>query len=110
MGKHYNISNSHQPIQKRAIGSLFCVLILFYLGFHTVSGERGVFALIRESHRLDMLQNKLSETKSERIILENKTKKLSNNSLDLDLLDEQTRLVLGISGKNEVVLFENNQK
>lgn len=57
-----------------------------------------------------MLQNKLSETKSERIILENKTKKLSNNSLDLDLLDEQTRLVLGISGKNEVVLFENNQK
>lgn len=110
MSRHYNISNSQQPIQKRAIGSLLCVLILFYLGFHTVSGERGVFALLRESHKLDMLQSQLSELKSQRITLENKTKKLSSNNLDLDLLDEQARLVLGTSGKNEVVLFENSQK
>ncbi len=92
-------------MQKRAASSLFCVLILFYLGFHTVSGERGLFALLRESHKLETLKSELEATKAKRELLDAKIKRLSSNSLDLDLLDEQSRRVLGTMGKDEVVLF-----
>lgn len=105
MAKYETDLEFGSPIRKRAVGSLFCVLILFYLAFHTVSGERGIFALLRESRKLDALQDELADTKAKREILEKKVQKLSNNSLDLDLLDEQARKVLGTTGKNEVVLF-----
>jgi cell division protein FtsB len=98
-------SDFRQPMQKRAIGSLFCVLILFYLAFHTVSGERGVFALMRESSKLDTLKTELAEIKTKRESLEKKVQKLSSGSIDLDLLDEQARHVLGRAGKDEVVIF-----
>lgn len=94
-----------RPALKRALGPLFCVFALFYLGFHTVSGERGVFALFKESRRLEALKSELSEVVSKREALEKKIKLLSSNSLDLDMLDEQARLVLGLAGKNEVVIF-----
>jgi cell division protein FtsB len=92
-------------MQRRAIGSLFCVLILFYLGFHTISGERGIFALLRESSKLDALNAEIAEIKSERQSIERKVQKLSSGSLDLDLLDEQSRNVLGHVGSDEVVIF-----
>ncbi|MEQ1705585.1 MAG: septum formation initiator family protein [Rickettsiales bacterium] len=94
-----------QPIQKRAISSLFCVLILFYLAFHAVSGERGVFAMMRESSKLDAMKAELAEIKNKRESLEKKVQKLNPGSLDLDLLDEQSRHVLGRAGKGEVVIF-----
>ncbi len=108
MARYSNNLDVRPPMQKRAIGSLFCVLLLFYLGFHTLSGERGVIALLRETSKLDTLRAELEEIKTKRESLENKVKKLSSNSLDLDLLDEQARSVLGISGKNEVVVFLDN--
>lgn len=70
-----------------------------------VSGERGVFALMRETSRLENMKGELAEIKTKREALENKVQKLSNNNLDLDLLDEQARIVLGRAGKDEVVVF-----
>lgn len=101
----YPYNSDVQPIQKRAVGSLFCVLLLFYLAFHTVSGERGVFALLRENSKLESLKAQLAEVRSERESLEKKVSKLSSDNLDLDLLDEQARNVLGAAGKDEVVVF-----
>ncbi len=108
MSRYATSSDFRPPMQKRAIGSLFCVLILFYLAFHTVSGERGVFALLRETSKLDTLKTELAEIKAKRESLERKVQKLSTSSLDLDLLDEQARLVLGRAGKDEVVIFTDN--
>jgi cell division protein FtsB len=105
MAQYATFLESRSPMRRRAVGSLFCVLMLFYLAFHMVSGERGVFALLRESRRLDMLKVELAEVKSRREILEKKTQRLSSDNLDLDLLDEQAHRVLGLAGKNEVVLF-----
>lgn len=98
-------ADSKRTALKRAIGPLSCVLVLFYLGFHAVSGERGVFALFKESRHLEALKTELAEVTTRREALEKKVRLLSSNSLDLDLLDEQARLVLGLAGKNEVVIF-----
>lgn len=104
----YNRARRKMP--KRVFGPLACVLVLFYLGFHAVSGERGFVALFKEKNRLELLKTELAEVKAEREALDTKVKRLSSNSLDLDLLDERARLVLGMAGKNEVVYFLGNQK
>ena len=94
-----------RPFLGRVAGPLFVVLALFYLGFHAVSGERGVLALFTESRKLAILKEELAEVSAKREALESKVRRLSDNSLDLDLLDERARIVLGMAGKNEVVYF-----
>ena len=86
---------------------MFLVLVMFYLCFHAVSGERGVFALFKETRKLDKIQSELAEVKAQHDALEHKVHLLSDNSLDLDLLDEQARRVLGMAGKDEIVYFPN---
>jgi cell division protein FtsB len=97
--------DAKRSFPKRVIGPLFGVLVLFYLGFHAVSGERGVWALFSESRRLEALKSELAEVSAKRQALDSKVHRLSDSSLDLDLLDEQARVVLGLAGKNEVVYF-----
>jgi cell division protein FtsB len=94
-----------QWFTRRAAGPLACVLILFYLCFHRLSGERGVFALVSATKELEEIEVRLAEVKSERQSLENRVALLSNNSLDLDMLDERARIVLGHTGKDERVIF-----
>ncbi|MGE0753812.1 MAG: septum formation initiator family protein [Alphaproteobacteria bacterium] len=92
---------------RRLAGPLSCVLLLFYLGFHTLTGERGVFALMQSTQQLEELNERLSEARAQRQVLENKVALLSNHSLDLDMLDERARVVLGYTGKDERVVFLN---
>jgi cell division protein FtsB len=90
---------------ERFVKPLLAVLVLFYLGFHAVSGERGVVALLKENRKLEQLKLELAEVQKERVVLDKKVHGLSSHSLDLDLLDERARLVLGMAGKNEIVYF-----
>ncbi len=92
---------------RRAAGALLGVLVLFYLGFHTVSGDRGIFALIKASHQLEMVKGQLAEISAKRQSLESRVALISNQSLDLDMLDERARIVLGYTGKDERVIFLN---
>ena len=50
----------------------------------------------------------LTEVKNKHQALERKVHLMSDDSLDLDLLDEQVRRVLGMANKNEIVYFEEN--
>lgn len=92
-------------LSRRAAGPVLCLLIMFYLGFHAVSGERGVFALFKETRRYEQLSAELADIRAKHAALEKKVKMMSSNSLDLDMLDEQARTTLGLAGKDEVVLF-----
>jgi cell division protein FtsB len=105
MSKFDMVFDARRFSAKRAAGPLLCVLALFYLGFHAVSGERGLLALFKESRKLELLKIELAEITSKREALDKKVRALSSQSLDLDLLDERARLVLGMAGKNEVVYF-----
>lgn len=97
--------DSRRPAMRRAAAPLLCVLVLFYLGFHAVSGDRGAVAYLKESRRLASLKAELEQVKAEHEAVDNKVRRLSDKSLDLDLLDERARAVLGLAGKNEVVYF-----
>jgi cell division protein FtsB len=97
-------------LPKRVFGPLCCVLVLFYLGFHAISGDRGFVALFKEKKQLEVLKAELEDVKAEREELDLKVKRLSSHSLDLDLLDERARVVLGMAGKNEIVYFVSSEK
>ena len=94
---------------KRLIKAAILPLVMFYLAFHAVSGERGMVAWFKESRRLDSLQAELSSVVAQRQALEVKVSRLSSNSLDLDLLDERARVVLGYAGKDEAVILSPQQ-
>ncbi len=85
------------------VASLVFALLFVYFCYHAISGEHGLIALIE-------LQNKVKERKieadsihAEKLNLEHRVSLLKPNSLDLDMLDEQARKLLGYAGKNETV-------
>jgi cell division protein FtsB len=84
---------------------LLWMFMAFYLGYHALHGERGLYALVREQHELAALQTELSTTTSEREKLELRVSHLRDGSLDRDLLDEQMRRMLGVMKKGEVVVL-----
>ena len=82
------------------------VLAVFYLGFHTFHGERGLYALVREQQELRKLNKELAETHDKRVHLEARVTRLRDGSIDLDLLDEQMRRMLGVSKPGEIVMLD----
>lgn len=102
--------NARNEGWKRLSKPFFFVFALFYLGFHTVSGERGVYAMLRETHKITQLKAEFEETKAKRQAIEHKVKLLSASSLDLDMLDEQAHRVLGVAAPDEILIFAPQQK
>lgn len=90
---------------RRLAGPLLLAAAIFYLCFHALSGERGLYALFRESHRLEQLKAERETLAKQRAEMEHKVRLLSSSSLDLDLLEEQARLTLGLTGKDEVMVI-----
>ena len=87
--------------------SLFVCLIFFLLYFTYVAifGNNGLknyidleFEIIELNKNFNSLEKVMHE-------LEIKTSKLSNN-LDLDLLDQQSRTVLGLIRNDEIIIIE----
>lgn len=94
---------------RKAAQSLALVFALFYLCFHAISGERGFYAWLKETRKLTIMRAELEQLKAEREEYERKIRLMSPSSLDLDMLDEQTRRVLGFVGKDEVVVFDTDK-
>lgn len=91
----------------RLVKPLLALLVVFYLGFNALHGERGLFALAREQRELELLQKDLAETRAERERMERRVIHLRSSSLDLDLLDEQMRRMLGVMKEDEIVVLGN---
>lgn len=93
----------------RLVRPLFIVAGMFYLGYHAMHGERGLYALVREQHEKAVLEQELAKTKAEREKVELRVSHLRDGSLDLDLLDEQMRRMLGVMKPGEIVVLTNRQ-
>ncbi len=94
----------HKRSSLIAARPILFVCALFYLAFHAFHGERGVFALFQNRHQLIEIEHDLAETKAQRMTLEKRVRGLRVDSLDLDLLDEQARSMLGLSKENEMLV------
>ncbi|PWE28246.1 FtsB family cell division protein [Pararhodobacter marinus] len=75
-----------------------------YLTFAAVQGEYGLFRRIQIEADAEQLREERDRLAAELAEIENRTHRLSDNFLDLDLLDEQAREVLGYVRRDEIVL------
>jgi cell division protein FtsB len=80
-------------------------LLVVYFIYHSLNGERGIFAYQRLSKDLENKKVALAKLNSEKNTLENKAKLMSNGNIDIDMLDELARNKLGLAGKNEIVVL-----
>ncbi|SRR6056297_303359 len=90
------------------LGSVFYFLGMIMLGlyftFAAVQGDYGLFKRIEVNAEGDALRTELAALQAEVARMENLTTRLSDNFLDLDLLDQQARDVLGMIRADEIVI------
>lgn len=75
-----------------------------YLTFAAVQGEHGLFNRIQIEADTETLRAKRDLLARDLAEIENRTRRLSDSFLDLDLLDEQARAVLGVARPDEIIL------
>jgi cell division protein FtsB len=78
--------------------------LIGYLAFAALQGEHGLFSLLRVEAREGRLRDELAALQAERAVLASKTLRLSAGTLDLDLLDERARKVLGLGRADEIII------
>lgn len=95
--------------QKRApYGMAVYFAIIFALGmyftFASVQGDFGLFRRVQIDAEAQVLTRERDHLRLQVAEIRNKTRRLSDDYLDLDLLDEQARDVLGLVRMDEVVI------
>ncbi len=85
--------------------SLIGVMLIGYFAYHAVEGERGLRAYFALKHRTAIAAAALDTLRTERGTLEQRVRLLRPDSLDLDMLEERAREVLGLIGEDEVVIL-----
>jgi cell division protein FtsB len=75
-----------------------------YFTFAAVQGDYGLFRRVEIEADRSKLQTELLALKIEVARMENRTLRLSDDFLDLDLLDERAREVLGLIRADEIVI------
>lgn len=96
-----------EPRRNSYAGLIFAVIVIGligYLGFAAIQGQHGLFRLLVVEREDDLLRVELALIEAERTAVENKVRRLSTESLDLDLLDEQARRVLGLGHVDELII------
>jgi len=96
-----------EPGRRRFRGAIFAtalIAMMSYLTFAALQGEHGLFTLFQIEAQETRLHAELAELVTERARIENKTRRLSTESLDLDLLDEQARKVLSLARADEILI------
>jgi cell division protein FtsB len=93
---------------KKAIGPFVFFTVTFSLGvyftFAAIQGDYGLFRRAEIEAEAQDLRLQLAKAQAEVERMENLTLRLSDDFLDLDLLDEQARSVLGMIRADEIVI------
>lgn len=90
-----------------AIIPLLCAGTIAYFGYHAVEGGRGIYAYARLQQEINLVNQALVETGKERRQMELRVALLRSDKLDLDILDEQARKVLGLIRGDELVIYSD---
>jgi cell division protein FtsB len=96
-----------EPRRRSAGSAIFAISMIAmtsYLTFAALQGEYGLFRMFQIEAQEARLRSELTELQIDRAAIANKTRRLSVDHLDLELLDEQSRKVLGLGRRDEVLI------
>ncbi len=101
---------SYQDIEQSrgGIGGAIFVMVVAaligYLTFAALQGEYGLFRLFQAEAEARGLSEELGALRAESAAFADKARRLSSDSIDLELLDEQARRVLGLGRPDEIII------
>ncbi len=98
----------NEPSKSRSVigylTSVSVVALVAYFSYSAIQGPYGMLTLFKVETKEVQLQLQLDALKQERAIAKNRAYRLSDEYLDLDLLDEQARKVLGYIRGDEIIV------
>ena len=93
---------------KAGAAPIIGLLAICYFSYHLVEGDRGLFAYLKLQNDIRKAEAEYQITEMERERLEKRVKLLDSKNLDLDMLEERAREVLGLAHPDEVVIYTDN--
>ena len=94
---------------RAAVGPVLGFCVVGYFAYHSFEGERGVYAYVRLAEQVEIAREHLDDVRNERLALEKRVALLRSESLDRDMLDEQTRALLNFASPDELIILESPQ-
>jgi len=103
--------NSKKPIHfaKLLVGPSIALAILAYFSYHLVNGDRGLksyLSLKKETMERDKIVDSLSVEKEG---IKKQVEGLGKEPLDMDLLEERIRVMLGLGKKKEITVIYSEE-
>lgn len=92
---------------KKLVKPLAICMMMFYMVFHALHGERGLYALVKEQQKREVVSAEFEQVKTELASVENRINRFQTASVDLDLLDEQLRRRMSIAPEDEYLVLMN---
>ena len=94
--------------KSQAYGMTMAIMTMIGLGFYfvfsAIQGDFGHLRRVEVQAEAAQLELELQALDAQVVDLKNKTNRLSDTYLDLDLLDEQARKILGFIRPDEIVI------
>ena len=96
---------SKTPLGNVAV-TLVSLILAAYFCFSAIQGDYGILQRAEYQEELYQLRKNFNQLEKSISLLENKTRRLSDDFLDLDLLDERARIILGFIRPDEVIIHQ----
>ena len=87
---------------RHAIGPFLGLTAVVYFAYHTVQGDRGLFAWWRLNHDVHTAEATLTTLQAEQSRLERRGQLLRPDRLDPDMLEERARVMDNLGRPDEV--------
>lgn len=89
----------------QTILSVLAACIVVYFLYHTIQGDHGWMAMLQLKNKVATAEGDLSQLQKEHQDLDHRIHLLRPESLDPDLLDEESRKALGYTKPNEITIL-----
>lgn len=96
-------------LRSAVVFPLLASLVVGYFAFYTFFGERSLIRLMQLEAKIQTVQGRLDNAQSEHDHYRSRVNRMRNGSIDVDLLDEQSRRVLNYTQPNEVVIYDREK-
>lgn len=96
-------------LSKNLLFNIIFLLLALYFIFHSIYGDRGLISYLRLNKKLSQANLELNDLQAKRARLEHKAALLRSDSLDLDILEEQAKKILGLASSKERIFKVKNK-
>lgn len=89
---------------RQVFGPLAGIALITYFGYHAVQGDRGLIAWWNLRYEIEKADYELAAVTAEKQKIEHRVSLLRPESLDRDMLEERARAMLGVVGKDDLIV------